>query len=244
MAKQITSRANPLIKELSKLKNRAEREKTGLVIIEGERFVREMASRKVEFKYLLYVNRPDFADEIKAEYIECRREVLEVLSQTVTPSLVLGVVRLPRKAFAMPSSDFLILDRVADPGNLGTIIRTALAFDFRNIYLYNCVDWSNDKVLRSTMGMIADVNLYECSLNDLQNLSDFPIYAGIMNGEDLQNIKREQKIVGVALGNEANGLSNELLQLCSQYVAIPMKNGVESLNVAVAGAIIMNKLSN
>lgn len=244
MAKQITSRLNPLVKELVKLKKSAERAKTGLVLIEGERFVREMASRNVEFAYLFYVERPPFAEEISGEHIECSAEVIEALSQTVTPSKVVGVVRLPRREFRAPTGNFLVLDRVADPGNLGTIVRTALAFDFREIYLYNCVDWTNDKVLRSTMGTIADVCLYECSQDDLRALQGLEIFGAIMSGENLESVSRKESKVGIALGNEANGLSDEILELCSRSVAIPMKNGVESLNVAVAGAIIMNKLSN
>ena len=243
MAKQITSRSNPLIKELARLKTRVARKESGLALIEGERFVCEMASRGIEFAYLLYVERPAVADEIKAEEIECTREVIEVLSQTVSPSLVVGVVRLEKCDFMLPKGNFLVLDRIQDPGNLGTIVRTALAFDFRDIYMYNCVDWTNDKVLRSTMGTIADVRLYECDLSALERLKGYPLFGADMDGEKLEDVHSDG-IVGVALGNEANGLGTEVLSLCNRSVAIPMKNGVESLNVAVAGAIIMNKMSN
>ncbi len=211
-------------------------------MIEGERFVMEMAKRGAKFEYLLYENRPSNFSQ-NCTYLKCSPAVLSALSQTVTPSGVIGVVKMPKREFALPKSNFLILDEIQDPGNLGTIIRTALAFDFRDIYLFNCVDYLNDKVLRSTMGTIADVRLYEFTFDELQLLNKFDVYLADMEGESIDKISPKNNICGVILGNEANGVSDEVAQIANKTVKIPMQNDVESLNVAIAGGIIMNKFN-
>lgn len=242
MEKEITSKNNALIKDLAKLTIKKYRKEQNLVLVEGERFVGDLVARGVEIKYLLYREKPAFAEKLDAEQILCSEEVLNCLTQTVNSSQIVGVVRLTAKPFRLPKSQFLVLDRVADPGNLGTIIRTALALGYKDIYMFNCVDWTNDKVLRSTMGTIADVNLFEVTMEDLQKLRGLTIYNADMNGVDIDSIKKPKGIFGIILGNEANGASAEIASLASQNISIKMQNAVESLNVAIAGAIIMSKL--
>lgn len=242
MEKEITSKNNALIKDLAKLTIKKYRKERNLVLVEGERFVGDLVARGVEIKYLLYREKPAFAEKLDAEQILCSEEVLNCLTQTVNSSQIVGVVRLTAKPFRLPNSQFLVLDRVADPGNLGTIIRTALALGYKDIYLFNCVDWTNDKVLRSTMGTIADVNLFEVTMEDLQKLRGLTIYNADMNGVDIDSVEKPNGIFGIILGNEANGASEEIASLASQNISIKMQNAVESLNVAIAGAIIMSKL--
>ena len=242
MEKEITSKNNALIKDLAKLTLKKYRNQFGLMLVEGERFICDLIKRNVNFKYILYEKKPAFADLLNCTQIKCSAEVLKTLSQTVNSSNIIGVVHLGKREFSLPSSNFLVLDRVSDPGNLGTIIRTALAFDFKDIYLYNCVDWSNDKVLRSSMGTIADINLYECNIENLESLKKFDIFCADMHGVNIENIAKPNKIFGIILGNEANGVSKEISNLSSKTISIKMHNNVESLNVAIAGAIIMSKL--
>ncbi len=242
MEKEITSKNNALIKDLAKLTIKKYRKERNLVLVEGERFVSDLVARGVEIKYLLYREKPAFAEKLDAEQILCSEEVLNCLTQTVNSSQIVGVVRLTAKPFRLPKSQFLVLDRVADPGNLGTIIRTALALGYKDIYMFNCVDWTNDKVLRSTMGTIADVNLFEVTMEDLQKLRGLTIYNADMNGVNIDSVEKPNGIFGIILGNEANGAREEIASLASQNISIKMQNAVESLNVAIAGAIIMSKL--
>ena len=242
MYKEITSKSNPLIKEITKLKMKKNRD--SIFLIEGERFVYEAHKRGVLFRSLLFVEPPSFIDEINTECIQINAEIAQSLSSTVNSSGVFAVIEYTSKSVALPNTNFLILDKVSDPGNLGTIIRTALAFGFKNIYLYNCVDWKNDKVLRSTMGTIFDVNLYECDLNDLQKLSNYTLLKADMGGVDINSYQKPNGILGLILGNEANGISQEIDNLSNFAVSINMQNEVESLNVSIAGAILMNKLVN
>ncbi len=243
MIREISSKSNEYIRDLIKLKNKKNLGTTFL--IEGERFVFEAVLRGVEIESLLFVAEPNFIDVMQYDCIKISPEIAKALSSTVSPSGVFAVVNFSCGSFQLPCGDFLILDRVSDPGNLGTIIRSALAFGFRQIYMLNCVDWRNDKVLRSTMGTIFDVELYEISLQELKKLcSGFEVYKADMVGKNVFEFVRGANILGLALGNEACGISRELDELISASLSIPMRGNVESLNVAVAGAILMSKLTN
>jgi len=243
MIREISSKSNDYIKELIKSKHK--KTDTDKFLIEGERFVFEAIKRKIKIKTLLFVTQPNDLDTTKFDCILISEEIAEALSSTVSPSGIFAVVEYGEREFRLPMGDFLVLDRVQDPGNLGTIIRSALAFGFRQIYMLNCVDWRNDKVLRSTMGTIFDVRLYAVGLNEIKTLaSSFPLFKAEMTGQSVYDFVREQQILGLVLGNEANGISSEIEDLVSARLSIPMQNDVESLNVAVAGAILMSKLSN
>ena len=242
MEKIITSKNNPLIKDIAKLKLKKNRQDTFL--IEGERFVFEALKRNITIKYLLYVEPPIFLKDFKGELIKISMEIAVHLSDTVNTSGVFAVVEYKEKQFTKPQGNFLILDKIADPGNLGTIIRTALAFNYKDIYLIDCVDWRNDKVLRSTMGTIFDVNLFNCNINDIMPLKQYKILKAEMNGTNFNKITYNKEQLGLLLGNEANGISQEISKISNESVSIPMQNSVESLNVSVAGAILMSKYSN
>lgn len=242
MIKEITSKSNEYIKSLIKLKQKKNR--TNQFLIEGERFISEAIKRKISIKALLFTKTPEFIGEVKLECILITDEIAKMLSDTVTPSGIFAVIDYPMLKLAAPKANFLVLDNVSDPGNLGTIIRTALAFGFRDIYLYKCVDWRNPKVLRSTMGTVFDVNLYQIDLQDFDLLRNFALYAADMHGQNIFALSAKPKQCGVVLGNEGNGISPEVDRLVNKKLSIPMQNDVESLNVAIAGAIIMSQLTN
>ena len=235
---EILSKNNPLIKDLAKLKQKKYRTERNKMLVEGERAIKELIARNAEIDYIFYADSPLSSTQ---NQIKCSEIVLRELSQTVSPSNYVAVVSIPNMVFKPPSTSFLVLENVLDPGNMGTLIRTSLAFDFRTIYLVNCVDPTNDKVLRSCMGNFWDVNLIECSIDDIESLSKkYPLVVADMGGEKLENTPKLNSIFGIVLGNEANGVSEKMRSLASHVVSISMKNNVESLNVAVAGAIIMN----
>ncbi len=235
---EIQSKNNSLIKEMVKLKQKKYRMQTGKMLVEGERNIEELISRKANISYIFYVDLPL---NWGGEQIKCSVEVMLALSQTVSPPNVVAVVAIPNMVFKPPSTPFLVLENISDPGNLGTLIRSSLAFDFRTIYLINCVDPTNDKVVRDSMGNFWDVSLAEISYAEVDLLSRrYPLVGADMAGEKLEKAKKIDGIFGIVLGNEANGLSEKMRAKLKQCVAISMKNNVESLNVAVAGAIIMN----
>ena len=140
----------------------------------------------------------------------------------------------------------LMLDDVQDPGNLGTIIRSCVAFNIDTIILSECsVDIYNSKVLRATQGMIFNINIIEENLlkviEDLKE-KDYKIYATKVNGgKSLKNVEKSEKFA-IIMGNEGNGVSKEILDVCDEYIYIDMNTSCESLNVGVATSIILYEL--
>lgn len=144
-----------------------------------------------------------------------------------------AVAKIP--APTAPTTPFLVLDRIQDPGNMGTILRTALAFGFQTIYTIDCVDPYSPKVLRASSGMALQLNIIATDFDHLPH--DTLYYLADINGGKPQPIK--EKNFGIVLGNEGQGIDPRFYQLPHRVFTIPMAANCESLNVAVAGAIIM-----
>ena len=143
------------------------------------------------------------------------------------------------------SDKILLLDHIQDPGNLGTIIRSAEAFSFKDIILLNsCVDIYNEKTIRASMGSIFRLNFIEVEINDLKDLLDknYKLVLADMNGKSVDYYKSCDKII-LAIGNEANGISKSLKDLSNDFVSIKMDGKIESLNAAIAASILMNNFS-
>ena len=141
----------------------------------------------------------------------------------------------------------LILDDIQDPGNLGTIVRSAVAFNIDTIVLSkNTVDLYNPKVIRATQGMIFHINIIEKNLTEfISNLkkNQYKIFStNVVNGKSIKNVEKGEKFA-IIVGNEGKGVSNEVNSLCDEFIYIEMNNKCESLNVAVATSIILYELS-
>ncbi len=138
------------------------------------------------------------------------------------------------------SKHILILDGIQDPGNMGTLMRSACAFGFETIFIgEGSVDIYNDKVIRSSQGAIFKLNfLFGNPKEFIQSLKGYQVYGtNVIKGISLEQIEKEE-YVAVVLGNEGNGISKEVFSIIDKNIYIPMKN-TESLNVAIAGSIIM-----
>lgn len=235
----ITSAENPKIAEVKKLTEKKFRKSTGLYLIEGERlvrdairygaeitgiFVKESASGKFSFE-----NQTEVADKVFAK-----------ISDTVSSQGVVAVVKKRESETFAPQGNCLILDGLQDPGNVGTLLRTAAACGFCDVYAANTVDLYSPKVLRSAMSAHFCVRLHE--VNDLaevfDNLQGFDVVAADMSGQNVFETTFDRK-VALILGNEGNGLSELSKIRADVVVSLPMKNEIESLNVAVAGSVIM-----
>ena len=167
------------------------------------------------------------------------KEIMESISYAKSPQGVICVCKYIEEK-PISSSKVLLLDNVSDPGNLGTILRTALAFGYNDVILRGGCSQYNEKVLQSTQGAIFSLNI----LNnfDVLDLKGYEIIATEIKGSvDLSTISQISKHV-LVLGNEAHGVSKEILDLATKRVRIDIKN-IESLNVAIAGAIAMYELS-
>ena len=144
-----------------------------------------------------------------------------------------AVARIPEPT--KPTTPFLVLDRVQDPGNMGTLLRTALAFGFKTIYTIDCVDPYSPKVIRASSGMGLRLNIIDTDYDHLP--TDSLYYLADLHGKQPTPIK--DKNFGIVLGNEGQGINPIFYQKPHQVVTIPMAADCESLNVAVAGGIIM-----
>ena len=145
-------------------------------------------------------------------------------------------------------TNFIVLDHIQDPGNLGTIIRSASGTSFKNIFLINCVDVFSQKVIRSSMGGIFKIKAKKfVSCNEFLSFAlaqNLKYYVASMEGENLFGIKNKISNIGVAVGNEGNGVSSLIKDRAFKTISIPMQNGLESLNVGVSCSIIIYYLDN
>ena len=151
------------------------------------------------------------------------------------------VLRIPRRELVSPKESCLLLDHIADPGNMGAIVRTANAAGYRSVYCIGCTDPFAPKSVRSSMSGIFFTRLYFGSEEEILGAIDCPIVAGDMQGEDLFSFRAPERYA-LAIGNEANGLSDTVRLAAAHTVAIPMERSQESLNAAVSAGIIMYTL--
>ncbi|MBQ1496489.1 MAG: RNA methyltransferase [Bacilli bacterium] len=238
----IESVDNSKIKELRKLKDKKYRDSEKLFLVEGEHLVLEAYKANVLKKIVLC----NYDMDLDVEKIEVSQKVMATLSELPSKVSVIGVCEIKSNELDL-NSNILILDGVQDPGNLGTIIRSSVAFNFKNIILSNnSVDLYNIKVLRASQGMNFHLNIVRCELtNKIKELKDngYTIYGtDVINGIDVKSVKNDKKYA-IIMGNEGNGISKEVKELVDKNVYIKMNDKCESLNVGVSASIILYELN-
>lgn len=235
----ITSLNNEKIKYLTKLNQKKYRNDTFLV--EGKHLVEE-AYKKNLVKLLIVLEdyKLDNVDTIKVSY-----DVMKKISLTDTPPKIMAEVI--KKEDKKIGNKVIILDDITDPGNLGTIIRSAVAFNFDTVILSNnTTDLYNPKVIRATEGMLFNINVIRDNLlNIIPKLKEekyFILGTKVTNGKDITKYHSINKIA-LIMGNETRGMNNDLDNLCDDYIYIKMNNKCESLNVGVSASILMYELN-
>lgn len=239
------SKQNPLIKKIASLKDKKGRREHGAYLVEGIKMVFEAVKYNQPICYVVVME--GFKETIpscKAEIVTVSKSVFEYLSDEATPQGILAVIKIPALSIKKPTGNALLLDGVSDPGNLGTIIRTACASGYKDIYAVNSADFYSPKTVRSSMSGIYFVNLYKCSYEEaFSAISELDLIVGDIKGDDLFKFKPTKNFC-IAVGNEANGLSQTVKDKASYTLTIPMSENSESLNVAVATSIMMYTLIN
>lgn len=240
----ITSRDNPKIRRAIRLQtNKRQREKEGLFCCEGEKLLKEALACGAQVEQI-FVSQ-DFPEERRRDwgpdaYLVAPR-LMEQMSGVETPQGLLFVCRMRALPQLPPSGECLILEDVRDPGNLGTAVRTAEAFDVTLVMTEGCVELYNPKTIRSTMGSIFRARLCrgpaEAILDELDRRKT-PLYAAALSPQAQDVRQVELKGAAVAVGNEARGVSPALLRRSAGQVVIPIQ-GAESLNAGVAAALLM-----
>ncbi len=254
---EIKSSKNPLIKEVKSLYRKKERKKLSLFIVEGVKIVEEIIDRGYTYKNIIYTdylleNKDGRRLMDKIENLEglvrVPEHVFKEIADTESPQGILALVdfQLNRidDLYQSQNKFLLYLDRLQDPGNMGTIIRTADAFNIDGIIISEgSVDPYNPKVARASMGSIFRVPLYFIGdgLEELRTFKEkkFRIYSSSLEDSmDIAHVDFKSNSI-VVIGNEARGIREDIYELSDQLIKIPMPGDSESLNAGVAASIIM-----
>lgn len=237
-----TSINNEKIKEIKKLKEKKYRDRLGLFIVEGEHLVLE-AYKKGAIKELILEQNELFPIDVPTLYVT--NDIINQIATLETPSNVMATCyKLEEKEEL--KNRILILDGIQDPGNLGTIIRSAVAFHIDTIILSDdSVDLYNPKVIRASQGMVFHINIIRKNLYEiLPKLKEDNykiIGTKVTHGNSLKTLEKISKFA-IIMGNEGNGIKESTLEFCDQFLYIDMASVCESLNVGVATSIILYEL--
>lgn len=250
----ITSKENETIKNIKKLKDKKFRDEAGLYIIEGIKMIEEAIEEKASIKKILIceecLTTGDLEQKIlyeiaKYDCIYVNTKVYNFLTDVVAPQGIMAVVEKPSKDTEIDYSEDIILalDGIQDPGNLGTILRTADSVNLKQIIVTkNTADSYNPKVVRSTMGAILRIKIIETedlakTLKESKKNKFKIVATSLDTNENIYDISYNKKVI--VIGNEANGVSKEIQELADNRVKIPMLGKTESLNASVATGIML-----
>ena len=243
----ITSRANPLCTHLRKLaSDRAYRRKCGEFLCDSPKLLEEILLRGGDLRIVVRTEGavlPPIPAGVRQVMVPA--DVMKSVSPAQTPQGVLAVcaVRAPALPETLPGKRYVVLDGVQDPGNVGTILRTADAFRADGMFLVNgCADLYNPKTVRATMGAVFRCPVWNCDIPDLRRLltnSGLPLYGAALRADTVDARTLDYSRCAIAIGSEGKGLSQELLAVCEQTALIPMSDHCESLNAAMAATVLL-----
>jgi TrmH family RNA methyltransferase len=240
--KSITSRTNPLIKHIASLQHKKYRMEHGQFCAEGERTCATLIKSNL---LLLNAFVTDTYLAMASQYIPHDRiitippHIMEKISSSETPSGILCQFAIPKDPDPKTLTPGIVLARIADPGNMGTLIRTAAALNFKSVVIIEGTDPWSPKVVQASAGTIGMVTIFPW---DWQNLmaykKDYRLYALVVaGGKHPSTISLDNALF--AIGSEAHGIPIEWVAQCDQTITLPMPGTTESLNAAIAGSIVL-----
>lgn len=238
----ISSLDNKTIKDLRKLNEKKYRDKEKKFLIEGEHLVKEAYKANLLEEVILWDFDVDY--DVKKTFVS--ENVMKSLSNLNTPYNIIGVCKMKDEEIYY-GNKILILDNVQDPGNLGTIIRSSVAFNVDTLIISDTsVDLYNSKVLRASQGMNFHINIVRRNIEkEIINLKEkkYKIYGtNVRDGIDIKNVEKNDKYA-IIMGNEGSGMSKNIEKLCDKNIYVNINKKCESLNVSVAASIILYELS-
>lgn len=241
----ITSLKNPKVTAWKALKDRKGRRESGCFLVEGRKMVEEALASAFDVETVLVQEGMELPDGLSMPVYELPAHVLAAVCDTKTPQGIAAVVRMKEQSAL--GKHIVVLDGVQDPGNVGTIIRTADAAGLDGVLLSNqCADVFSPKVLRATMGSIFRMNLRTTDdlPGELTKLREkgYSILSSQLDGTPFYEREKVAEQFALVIGNEGNGVSEQVQQTATHRVRLPMRGGAESLNAAIAAAIMMYEL--
>jgi len=245
----IESKDNKIIKYAKQIQDKKYAELFGECFLETEKIVFDCLN-KLEIKTILISNSyfDRYNEKLKGfedKIFRISDNLAKGLSKTESGANIFAIAKIRKNELDL-SKNIIVLENLQDPSNLGAIIRSSLAFDFKNIVAINSCYAYSSKVIRSSMSYIFDINLIEMSFEEFKefkNKNNICLYVADMGGENINKLKDVKNPISFVVGNEGKGVSREMKAIADKVVAIPMKNNVESLNASVSASIIMNLLN-
>ena len=252
---KITSKENEIIKHIRKLKDKKHRDLSNEYIIEGIKLIKEALQEKVQIKQIIICEECEKVEAIpkdimfeiaKHECIYVTEKIFKYISEVQTPQGVIAVIEKNsnNENYIDYTQDVIVaLDAIQDPGNLGSILRTVDSIGLNQILLSkNTADVYNPKVVRSTMGAIFRIKIIECEnlekiLKEIKKNKYKIVVSSLQTKETMYDIKYNKKVI--VIGNEANGVKQEIQEMADERIKIPMLGKTESLNASVATGIIL-----
>ena len=240
---RITSRKNPLLQQVKKLlSSRKAREEAGLFAADGTKLLAEAV------KWYPGLHTVILSDTVEAEVpghvrlVRVPGDVMESISPMASPQGALFLCRLPEKKAFVPAPGMLLLDGIQDPGNIGTILRTADALEIPVALLEGCADPYSHKVVRSSMGAVFRSDVVQVSWQEAKAAcaaAGIPVGVTALSQRAMDIRKADVKQMAVVIGSEGQGVRKEILENAGAELIIPMNPRCESLNAAVAATIVM-----
>ncbi len=249
----ITSKDNNIYKLVKQLTVKKHRDKWGLYLIEGENLLREAIINAAEIEFLIARSdydreklfvfmKPGYGPGIKTFFLE--EKLFDSLAQTENSQGILAAVKKPPQGEVLPGANYIVLDRLQDPGNIGTIIRTADAAGYGGaVIIKGTADVFAPKVVRAAAGSIFRLPLI--MVDSARQCAEFlkrankKMVATVMNTEHFYYDENLSANVAILIGNEGNGLDAELIEASDVKIKIPMNGKIDSLNASVAAGILM-----
>lgn len=263
--KIIDSTQNPEIKSIVKLQNKDERDRTGLFLAQGKRIIETLLESKLKLKQIyltqellenLLNNSENSSNSLNnlapKSFIKnynslLNEKLITIVSEKVSEKInfsksssgIVAVFYQPEQKQICDITSGLVLAQINDPGNAGTLIRTAAALNIKTIITIDSVDLWNPKVIQASAGTIGLVNIYKLTWQELLKAKKDLQLVGLIvsNGQDIKSISKNRSLI--VIGNEASGLPIECQNNCDMLVTLPMPGNTESLNAAVAGSIVL-----
>lgn len=247
----IQSKQNPTVKELASLKDKKGRRERGTFLVEGEKMISECLESGLGIERLVlcaakertaFSDVPLLGENGSVPVVLLGEDAFRAISDEKTPQGIAAEVKIPAFPLTPPQGSCILLDGVADPANVGAVIRTAAAAGYEEIYLADCADPFSPKSVRASMSGVFYCRLMRGSREELlEALSGVPLLAADMGGKDVFSFVPPEKFC-LCIGNEGNGLSSAVRGRADHTVGIPMKR-MESLNAAVSAGIMMYALA-
>ena len=228
------------IKLITSLQQKKYREKYGLFVGEGPKVISELKNENLQLHSFFSTDETEITDE---NHFHVTQTELQKLSFLKTANTSLAVFKIPTEKSIKNNGLTLVLDAVRDPGNLGTIIRLCDWFGVQQLICStDTTDCYNPKVVQATMGSLARVAIQYTDIEVFLKTSSLPIYGAFMNGENVYKKALQQDAI-IVMGNEANGISENIEKLITEKISIPQfgNQTTESLNVATATAILLSE---